>query len=141
MSLERKTWWVHTLLVAMTVWPLLHIGLVWRFDLSPWKLGGWGMYTTPRFGLIGMELYGHDPGRDEWQQLTAPTTAVREAAGTFLEHHRWLRGLARTGALAGAVASSQPEWDRLRITVSYPAIDLPSGMVVMRQDERTVALR
>jgi len=50
---------VHLGLALVAVWPLVHMTLVRRFDVSPWKLAGWGMYATPRFDLLGMEIYGH----------------------------------------------------------------------------------
>ena len=34
---------VHAALVALTVWPALHIGMVKLYDVNPWKLAGWGM--------------------------------------------------------------------------------------------------
>ena len=141
MSLARKTVIVHGVLLALTAWPLVHIGLVWRYDLSPWKLAGWGMYTTPRFGLIGMEVFGHDPQADTWEQLTTPSTTVQHVATTFLEQHRWLRGLASAATLVQTVAADQTNWDRLRIVVSYPAIDLATGQVVLRHDERQYPAR
>lgn len=141
MSIARKTTVVHGMLLLLTLWPFVHIGLVWRYDLSPWKLAGWGMYTTPRFGLIGMDVSGHAPARERWEPLAAPSPALQQTATAFLEQHRWLRRLARATALVDAVAREHPDWDAVRIAVSYPAIDLATGMVVMRRDEREYPLR
>jgi hypothetical protein len=140
MTLAAKTRLVHAALVALVVWPLVHLSLVWRFDLSPWKLAGWGMYTTPRFGMLGMEVYGRT-GDAAWQQLVAPSAEVRSAATAFLEQHRWLRGLAATSVLADAVRTQHPEWTALRIAVSYPVLDRATGRVRLTTDERVIALR
>ena len=35
-------------LVAFALWPAVHIGLVKGYDLNPWKLAGWGMYSAPQ---------------------------------------------------------------------------------------------
>ena len=141
MAAARETTIVHVALLAFTLWPLVHIGLVWRFDLSPWKLAGWGMYSAPRFGTLGMELYGHDATRDQWQQLTTPTAPLQTAAAAFLERHRWLRGLAGDHGLVTAVRVDHPEWDALRIVVAYPEIDRQTGYVVWRHDERLPSSR
>lgn len=140
LTLRTKTRIVHAALLALALWPLVHLALVARYDLSPWKLGGWGMYTTPRFGLLGMELYGSADGA-AWQQMTAPSAEVRLAANAFLEQHRWLRRLAPTGALADAVRVQHPEWTSLRVAVSYPVLERASGHVRLTTDERVIALR
>lgn len=141
MSVRLKTHIVHATLLVLALWPIVHIGLAWRYDVSPWKLAGWGMYSTPRFGMIGMEVYGRDPASGGWEQLVAPAPEVQTVAVTFLERHRWLRGLATTDELAAAVARAHPEWDALRIVVAYPRIDLQTGMVVLTLDQRQRTLR
>lgn len=107
--------------------------------MSPWKLAGWGMYAAPRFGLIGMEVYGRASAAEPWQQLTAPSPELQAAAGSFLERHRWLRRLASSRELEALVRSEHPAWRDVRIVVSYPLLDRESGMVVLTTDERTGA--
>jgi hypothetical protein len=136
MSATTKTRVVHAALVLLTVWPAVHLGLVARYDLSPWKLAGWGMYSAPRFGLIGMEVYGQRAGRADWEQLTAPSAALRTAAAEFLERHRWLRGLASAREVIGLVRGEHPEWEHVRLVVAYPVLDRTTGMVVLTRDER-----
>ncbi len=140
LELKTKTRIVHAALLLLALWPLVHLALVARFDVSPWKLAGWGMYTTPRFALLGMELYG-TPDDTTWQQMVAPSPNVRAAGNAFLEQHRWLRRLATTGALEDAVRAQQPTWTSLRVVVSYPVLDRASGRVRLTTDERVVALR
>lgn len=140
LDLKTKTRVVHAALLLLALWPLVHLTLVWRHDLSPWKLAGFGMYTTPRFALVGMELYGASDGAT-WQQMVAPSADVRAAGNAFLERHRWLRGLATTSALEDAVRAQHPEWTALRVVVSYPVLDRTSGRVRLTTDERVRALR
>lgn len=140
MRLDTKRRFVHGALLFLAVWPLVHLGLSWRYDLSSWKLGGWGMYATPRFGLVGMEAYGR-PGRDDvWQQVTAPSSAARDAASAFLEQHRWLRGLASSSALVTALHADHPAWREIRLVISYPILDRASARIRLVTDERDVAL-
>jgi len=141
MTIRRKARLVHAALAVLAAWPIVHIGLVWRYDVSPWKLAGWGMYTTPRFDMVGMEAYGRDAATGAWQRVTAPSPAVNATANAFLERHRWLRRLASADALAAAVKAAHPEWDALRVRVAYPRIDLNTGMVVLTHDDRELALR
>ena len=136
MNIRQKTRIVHAGLVVLALWPIVHLGLAWRYDISPWKMAGWGMYSTPRFAMIGMELYGSDRASGRWQILTAPSPELRGVASAFLERHRWLRRLASEDDLVAAVGRAYPEWDALRIEVTYPHIDLGTGMVVFTKDER-----
>jgi hypothetical protein len=141
MSATRKATVVHAALLLLTAWPLVHLGLVRRFDLSPWKLAGWGMYSAPRFDMIGMEIFGRDPATGGWEQLAAPSAELRATAAAFLERHRWLRGLADARVLVDAVAAAHPRWDAVRLVVAYPEIDRRTGMVVLTRDERRYGLR
>lgn len=136
MGLAAKTRLVHGALVLLAVWPLVHLGLAWRYDLSSWKLGGWGMYATPRFGLVGMEAYGRTTADAAWQQVTSPSPAARAAATAFLEQQQWLRGLASPAGLATALRADHPEWTELRLVVSYPTLDRATGRVRLVTDER-----
>jgi len=140
MPLAAKRSLVHGALLLLAVWPAVHIGLAWRWDLSPWKLGGWGMYATPRFGLVGMEVYGRGTPEGAWLQVTAPSPAARDAATAFLEQHRWLRRLASPAALAAALRADHPEWTELRVVVSYPVLDRGTGRVGLASDERLLEL-
>ena len=138
MTFAAKRRLVHGALVLLAVWPVVHLALAWRYDLSSWKLGGWGMYATPRFALVGMEAYGRATPDAAWQQVTSPSAAARGAATAFLEQHQWLRGLASPAALAAALRTDHPEWTELRFVVSYPTLDRETGRVRLVTDERVV---
>jgi len=127
---------VRTALLAFALWPLVQMTLVWRYDVSPWKLAGWGMYAAPRFGLVGMEVYGRAGANDPWQQLATPSLEARAAAHAFLERHRWLRRLASSRELVGLVRAQHPEWSQVRVDVAYPELDRTSGYVRLVRDER-----
>lgn len=53
---------VHAFLVVFTLWPLAQHGLVRRYDVSPWKLAGWGAYAAPRIDPT-VQLYVVENGR------------------------------------------------------------------------------
>jgi hypothetical protein len=130
---------VNGLLVVMTIWPLVHIGLVFAYDVSPWKLAGWGMYSAPRMDSYGMEIYGGPAGTPSLEQITAPSEPLRIEANTFLERFRWLRGLASPDPLAQTIWSENPLWERVRIVVHQTEVDRTTGMIVPKESviERT----
>jgi hypothetical protein len=139
LSPSRKVAIVHAGLLLLTLWPLAQIGLSLRWDVSPWKLAGFGMYATPRFSLVGMEVYGRRDASAPWEQLVRPSPALQRTAGAFLESHRWLRRLTPEGELVAAVRAEHPEWRDVRVVVSYPVLDRASARVRMKQDERVFA--
>jgi len=126
---------VHLGLALIAAWPLVHMALVRRFDVSPWKLAGWGMYSTPRFDLLGMEIYGHVAATGDAEQLTTPSGAERDAAAAYLERHRWLRSLADDRDLTDVVLTDHPAWDRVSIVVFRPELDRDSGRITMQRRE------
>jgi len=121
------------LLAVFSAWPPIHLRLVARFDLSPWKLAGWGMYSAPRPETFGMEVYGLQPGSTQRQHLAAPSSALLREASAFLENYRWLRRLARPRRFAEAVLREHPQWERLEIEVFRSELDAKTGMIVMKQ--------
>ena len=126
---------VHLGLALVAVWPLVHMTLVRRFDVSPWKLAGWGMYATPRFAMLGMEVYGRPATGGDEVQLRDPGAAVRNEATALLESYRWLHALAPRRRFVDAVFAEHPDWASVRIVVSRPAMDARTGMIEMRHAE------
>jgi hypothetical protein len=120
-------------LCALTLWPAVHIYLVKRYDLSPWKLGGWGMYSSPRFAMLGMEVYGRGRAAPAWTKLADPSAELRDSATEFLERYRWLRRLSRPDRVVRGAMAAHPEWSELKVSVFQPALDKRSGMVVLKQ--------
>lgn len=133
MTTRTKAQIVAAVLVLFTVWPLVHIWLVHQYDLSPWKLAGWGMYAAPRPSYRGMEILGRRAGQPAMQRLVAPSERVGLEAGRFLERYRWLRQLAEPADLVEAVRVSHPEWDEIRVVVFRSHVEPETGMVVMKE--------
>ena len=139
MEARWKSRLVNAGLVIFTLWPLVHIALTMRYDMSAWKLCGWGMYSEPRFGMLGMEVYGRLRGSGAEQQLSAPPAELQVLATEHLERYRWLRRLARPDDFARAVLALHPEWDQVRVIVFRPVLDRASGMVVMSRAEEVLS--
>ena len=126
---------VYGALIALTIWPCVHMALAKGFDMSPWKLAGWGMYAAPRLGSLGMEVFYRNAGDETVYQLTAPSPEERRVAGAFLERHRWLRRLASPDGFAEQILEGRPEISRVQIVVFRPDMDRDTGMIVMRRLE------
>jgi hypothetical protein len=122
-------------LAVLTAWPLVHVAICAYFDASPWKMAGWGMYATPRPRTIGMEVYGRI-GDGAFEQLTAPSPALRVEAAAFLERWRWLGGLAHPDTFSRQVFTAWPAWTRLRIELYQSHLDPETGMAGLRRDDR-----
>jgi hypothetical protein len=130
MTSARKTRVVHAALVALTLWPVAHLVLAARFDISSWKLAGWGMYATPRFPRVGLEVFGRVRASGAIERARAVAPALRSEAYAVIERHRFLRRLVRPDALGRAMLAAHPEWDQVRIVLVWPEVDRRTGMVV-----------
>jgi len=124
---------VSGVLAVFTVWPFVHMYLVSTYDLSPWKLAGWGMYAAPRPNYRGMEIFGRPTGAPEMEKLGAPSPALSAEAGRFLERFRWLRQLAKPDDLVEAVRAEHPHWDEVRVVVFRSHVEPDTGMVVLKE--------
>ena len=136
MTAATKTRVVVAGLAALTAWPFVHIALCARWDVSPWKLAGWGMYATPRPRTIGMEVHGGAAAGAPFEQLTAPTPALQAEGAVFLERWRWLGRLAAPDRFAALVLAAHPAWNELRLELYRSHLDPDTGMVGLRRDDR-----
>jgi hypothetical protein len=105
---------VYTALVGLTLWPAVHIWLVKSYGVSAWKLGGWGMYATPRPKFLGMEVFYRERGVSEYQRLRKPPGPVEAVAKNFIERYRWLGHLAFPQDFARALLAMNPGWEQCR---------------------------
>ena len=133
MSLRTKEILVYGGLLLFTFWPVVHMGLVQTYDLSSWKLGGWGMYATPLENYRGMEVYGKRAEGQAFERLTHPSPDVGVEASRFLGRYQWLRQLARPDALVRRVREMRPSWRDIRVVAFRTDLDHQSSMIVMRE--------
>jgi len=141
MPQRPQEWLVYAGLTLFTVWPAVHMALVERYGLSPWKAAGWGMYSAPRFAELGMEVYGRADAGQELEKLGAPPPEVRATASEFLERRRWLGRLASARRFADAVLAHRPDWHEVRVIVMRPALDPTTGMVVWQSSSEEYTRR
>lgn len=119
-------------MTGLSAWPCAQMWLVARYDLSPWKLAGWGMYAAPRPEFLGLEIFGGPVGA-EGEKLTSPNPELSQAANDFLERWRWLGRLAQPDEVASLVRQQHPEWASIRIVAYKPVLDRATSRVVLSE--------
>lgn len=129
-------WQVRVILAVVgfvAIWPLLHRGIVAAYDVNPWKLGGFAMYTTPTPPVLAVafEPRGDDgvPIRNENLPLVA------QLAHRDFEGRRWVLGeLHRPDGFAREVLRARPELGEVIVLVQRMVLDPSSA----RMESRTV---
>jgi hypothetical protein len=108
---------VGLLLAVFIIWPLVQQQLVLRYRVSPWKLAGWGMYTTvmPRgnMALIGIDASGRRVPLDP--RSSADLLATRS---NFMSVRLMLGLFADPLPVARAMAEAHPVYQKWEITVN-----------------------
>ena len=133
MSLALKRRVLYAGLLLFTLWPLAHMYLVTHFQVSAWKLAGWGMYATPRPSFVEMAVFGRRLDRGEFEGLTSIPAPCQAQASQFLSRQRWLGQLIRPDGLARSLREQMPQFADLRIIMNVPALDRETGMIVVKQ--------
>jgi hypothetical protein len=119
-------------LVLFALWPLVHRGLVARYDLNPWKFMGFAMYCIPRvFPLV--EVHAH------YGERRAPVAAdsgqvselPRELARFITFRQVWgdLLSPDRIGEVVGATLTRA---DQIEVVVTSGFVDRGSWRVAAR---------
>jgi hypothetical protein len=115
MSTPRKQKLVILLLLCMGVWPLLHYAAVSYYEINPWKLGGWAMYTQPppRIKLAISTIKG-----DSFQRLhRLPSEEAARELKFFRPLRKTLGTLISPEPLARSLLTAFPDVDEIEITV------------------------
>ncbi len=135
MSLTLKRRVLYAGLLLFTLWPLAHMYLVMHFQLSAWKLAGWGMYATPRPSFAGMAVFARRADRGQFEALRSIPAPCQAQASEFLNRQRWLGQLIRPDELARSLGERMPQFADLRIITYAPVLDRATGMIIVKQVE------
>ncbi|MDG2307107.1 MAG: hypothetical protein P8R42_21150 [Candidatus Binatia bacterium] len=113
---------VLAVIAFVAVWPLVHRGLVALYDVNPWKLGGWAMYTTatPPVLVVAFEPRGDGGVPLDRRQFPA---YVQQALGQFEMRRHVLGNLHRPDAFASLVLQARPDLERVVVLVQRMALD------------------
>jgi hypothetical protein len=67
------------ILIVLILWPFLHMGLASVYGFSPWRLGGWGMYSTPHFlSEYRLEFNAGEQRSYSFREIPWPTDQYRD---------------------------------------------------------------
>ena len=128
MSTSSKRRVLYAAWICLTLWPLVQISLVQRYDVNPWKFGGWGMYSAPQ-----LTSYVRVLGRagETGQDFPLPTLDPRLQPGLerFLRLRRGLRKLVRPDYLGRSILEHYPLPQVVTIVVVQPVLNPENGMI------------
>ena len=125
-ALKRSS--VHAVLIAFALWPLAHIGLVKAWDVNPWKLGGWGMYSAPQIPADA-RIFCFTPDDVGIYPLRTLPPELEKAQYEFLQARLGLGRLAKPRELAQAILDRYPSIDGVSIEVVQPSLNPRTGIV------------
>ena len=124
---------VIVLLAACTLWPAVHIGLVVGYDVNPWKLAGWGMYSAPQLPSY-MRIVCLTPDEVGRYELNSVRPRLEPAFERFLLMRRHLGRLVEPDAFARTLLDHYSAIDGVEIVVVEPFLDRRTGMIEERSE-------
>ena len=119
---------VHVALVLLALWPAAQMALVASYDLNAWKLGAWGMYSTPQFvpEIYVDVLTPDEAGRYPFRDPKGEFSAERDR---FIQRRYGLGRLATPEALGRGILEAYPAFLGVEITVAERFINLDTGII------------
>ena len=122
---------VVAILAWVTLWPLVHRGLVARYDVNPWKLGAFAMYTTPTPPVLAVLLGPGDGGLVPLDESALPDSVRREGDAFRMRRHA-LGEWARPDTWAEAVLSARPDLNGVVVMVQRMILDRQTARMSSR---------
>lgn len=114
---------VGVFLIAFALWPLIHRDLVWRYDVDPWKLFGFAMYSVPgpmkTVRVFPMSM----AGRGQMLDFERYAPAEQRSVDRFRQRRRALGRLASMEPLGQRMLELHPDWEGATVAVVTLALD------------------
>ena len=116
------------LLLFVALWPILHRVLVARYELNPWRLGGFAMYSTYVKTIVALA----EPTEGGLRPLAEASLDPESLAvlERFRQDRSVLGRLRPPHDVARAVFRERPELRRLVVVVQRLALDPESARMV-----------
>ena len=120
-------------LVLFALWPMVHHGLVRKYEINLWKLAGWSMYIK-RPGPIEVEVMTTvETLPAGWAEGLPPD--VQAAADQFEYDRRTWGLLLIPDEVADAAFAAAPELEFVRIRVKDRRLDRDTATIVEKIDD------
>jgi hypothetical protein len=104
------------------------MALVKRFDVSAWRFGGWGMYSTPTRAVLLSVAVAHD-GKTIRIRNTALPSEIRGRIRTFNRHRDAFGPLLRPDAIGEALLDATRRVREVILTVDTFQVAAGSAMI------------
>lgn len=125
---------VVAVLLFVAFWPLVHRGLVARYDVNPWKLAGFAMYTTPTPPVQVVLFRRGAGGLVPIDERSLSPELQRRLARFRVERHA-LGALRRPDALGAALLEARPELAWVVVAVQRMQLDPGSARMTSRREQ------
>ncbi|MEE2665146.1 MAG: hypothetical protein VX681_13595 [Myxococcota bacterium] len=114
---------VGVFLIAFALWPLIHRDLVWRYDVDPWKLFGFAMYSVPGPMKTVRVFPMSQAGRGQMLDFERYAPAEQRSVDRFRQRRRALGRLASMEPLGQRMLELHPDWEGATVAVVTLALD------------------
>ncbi len=123
---QRLMRWI---VAGVLLWPIPHRVLVETWEVDPWELFGWAMYSEPA-ARVQVRV---DRLRGDRREPLRAMGELRDAIRGFAQRRTILGKLASPDALAGRVLAADPEADGLVVVMRRIRLDPRSRMLVTEE--------
>ena len=116
-----------SLLIALMVWPIIHMFLVDKYDISPWKLFGFAMYTTAH----KIEVEVRVEGSKDKQSATASRASdnMMSQYNDFFNKRYILGKFHRPDEFCTNILESNKAFEKVTITIDTIRLEGKTGML------------
>jgi hypothetical protein len=120
-------------LSAFAIWPLVHHGLVIRYDITPWKFMGFAMYCVPKLEpLVDVYAY-YGERRSEVDMRGAHMRDLRREVARFATFRPVWGELLLPDRVGETAASVLSRADKIEVVVTKGYLDDETWRVAARE--------
>lgn len=125
------------ILTWVALWPLGHRTMVAVYDVNPWKLGGFAMYTTPTPPIQVVAFETTAGGLAPLDERELPEAARRVLRRFRVERHA-LGELRRPDDLGRSLLDARPDLERVVIAVQRMILDPDSARMTSKRRQYVI---
>ncbi len=117
--------------IAVMLWPAVHLGLVAAARVDPWEFFGWAMYSQPA-ARVQVRVEVERAGAREPLRAMG---AMRRQVEAYARERTTLGRLASPDALLAAVFASDPSIEAIDLVLRDVRLDHGSTMLIANDEE------